>query len=158
MAHYPRACHPLNGKRQAADCLCSVCNLFTWEGTVPRQHLVSSMFLGSHPGSRPIWLRGDQGYRVGGLEEEPLVLGLIFPAPASLGCGSPLGMPVFHLPRAWLRKTTEPSLRAPQDPPRASARVGPGLREHRANWSQIWPAPEHKRLGICSGALSSHCP
>ena len=117
MAHYPRACHPLNGKRQAADCLCSVCNLFTWEGTVPRQHLVSSMFLGSHPDSRPIWLRGDQGYRVGGLEEEPLVLGLIFPPPASLGCGSPLGMSVFRLPRAWLRKTTEPSLRAPQDPP-----------------------------------------
>ena len=54
---------------------------------------------------------------MGGLEEEPLVLGLIFPLPASLGCWSPLGMSVIRLPRGWLRKTTEPSLRAPQDPP-----------------------------------------
>lgn len=52
-AHSLRARRPLNGERQAADCLCLVCNLFTWEGTALRQHLVSSMFLGPRPGSRP---------------------------------------------------------------------------------------------------------
>lgn len=52
----------------------------------------------------------------GGLEKEPFILGLIFPPPTSLGYGSPLGMCLFHLPRARLRKTTEPSLGAWQDP------------------------------------------
>lgn len=66
MAHSPCARCPLKGERQAADCLCLVCNLFTWEGTVPWQQLVSGIFLGPRPGPRPIWPRGDQGTRVGG--------------------------------------------------------------------------------------------
>lgn len=53
--HSPRTSRPLNGERQAADCLHLVCNLFTWGGTALRQHLVFSMFPGPCPGFHPIW-------------------------------------------------------------------------------------------------------
>lgn len=41
---------PLNGERQTGDCLCLVCNLLTWKGRAPWQHLVFSMFPGPRPG------------------------------------------------------------------------------------------------------------
>ena len=119
---------PLNGERQAADCLCLVCNLFTWEGTAPRQHLLSSMFPGPRPGSHPIWPRGDQGIRTRGLEEEPVVLGLVLlSSGSSSGCGSSLGMGVFHPHRGRMRKAPEALLQSSAGPHKVCVRLGPGL-------------------------------